>query len=85
MKANGREPKKGRVFNIKLGCFTVMQVVHQGVDLLHPNVVPNLRGGWQHNYSAKTKQAGCADEQSIYSRLSMTEPNTIVLENLFKN
>ncbi len=65
VKANVTETKRGRVFNVKLGCFTAMQVVHHGIDLLHPNVVPKLRGGWQHNYSAKTRQAGCANEQSI--------------------
>jgi hypothetical protein len=41
------------------------------IDLLHPSVVPQLSGGCQHNCSTKTRQAGCADEQSIYSLMSM--------------
>jgi len=28
-------------------------------------VAPWLSGGWQHNYSNKTRQAGCDKEQSI--------------------
>ncbi len=30
-------------------------------------VVPQLSGGWQHNYSTQTREAGCANEQSMYS------------------
>jgi hypothetical protein len=30
-------------------------------------MAPQLIGGWGHNYSTKTKQAGRANEQSIYS------------------
>jgi len=29
-------------------------------------VVPHLSDGWQHNYSTKTKEAGRANEQSMY-------------------
>jgi hypothetical protein len=29
------------------------------IDLLHLIVVPQLSGGLQHNYSTKTRQAGC--------------------------
>jgi len=29
--------------------------------------VPQLIGGWQHNYSTKARQAGHVNEQSIYS------------------
>jgi hypothetical protein len=28
--------------------------------VLHLIVVPQLSSGWQHNYTAKTRQAGCA-------------------------
>jgi hypothetical protein len=41
------------------------------IDILHPIVVPQLSGGCQHNYSTKTRQAGRADEQSLYSLMSM--------------
>jgi hypothetical protein len=41
------------------------------IDILHLIVVPKLRGGRQHNYSTKTRQAGHANEQSIYSIMSM--------------
>jgi hypothetical protein len=34
-------------------------------------VVPQLSSGWQHNYSTKTRQAGCTNEQSMYSLMSM--------------
>jgi len=30
-------------------------------------VAQQLYGGWQHNYSTNTRQAGCASEQFIYS------------------
>jgi hypothetical protein len=34
-------------------------------------IVPQLSGGWQHNYSTKTREAGCANEQSMYSVMSI--------------
>ncbi len=34
-------------------------------------MVPQLGGGRQHNYSTKTSQAGHANEQSMYSLMSM--------------
>jgi hypothetical protein len=34
-------------------------------------VLPQLTGGWQHNYSTKTRQVGRANAQSIYSLISM--------------
>jgi len=36
-------------------------------------VVPQLCSGWQHNYSTKTRQAGRANEQSMYSFMSMID------------
>jgi hypothetical protein len=36
------------------------------IALLHLIVVTMLSGGWQHNYSTETRQAGDADEQSVY-------------------
>jgi len=38
---------------------------------LHLIVVPQLSSGWWHNYSIKTRQVGCANEQSVYSLVSM--------------
>jgi hypothetical protein len=35
-------------------------------------VAPKLSSGWQHNYSTKTRQAGRANEQSMYSLMSMS-------------
>jgi len=32
--------------------------------------------GWQHNYSTKTRQAGWANEQSMYSLMSMIPTRT---------
>ncbi len=39
--------------------------------VLHLIVAPQLGGGRRHNYSTKTRQAGCANEQSMYSLMSM--------------
>jgi len=36
-------------------------------------VVPQLCSGWRHNYSTKTRQAGRANEQSMYSLMSMQQ------------
>jgi hypothetical protein len=44
---------------------------HNKKFVLHLIVVPQLSSGWQHNYSAKTRQAGWANEQSMYSLMSM--------------
>jgi hypothetical protein len=41
------------------------------IDILHLIVVAQLSGGWQHNYSTKTRQAGHANEQPMYSLISM--------------
>ncbi len=38
---------------------------------MHWILAPQLCGGWQHNYSTKTRLAGYADEHSMYSVLSM--------------
>jgi hypothetical protein len=42
--------------------------------------VPKLRRGWWHNYSTRTRLAGCTDEQSMYSLMSMllTRPQRLV-------
>jgi hypothetical protein len=50
---------------------------HNKIDLLHLIVVPQLSGGWQHKYSTKTLQAGCANEQSMYSLMSMVGPQIL--------
>ncbi len=34
-------------------------------------VAPQLSSGWQHNYSTKTRQAGWANKQSMYSLMSV--------------
>ncbi len=39
--------------------------------VLHLIVAPQLDGGWRHNYSTKTRQAGRANEQSMCSLMSM--------------
>jgi hypothetical protein len=41
------------------------------IDVLHLIVVPELSGGWQHNYSTKAKQVGHANRQSMYSVMFM--------------
>ncbi len=47
--------------------------------VLHLIVAPQLGGGRQHNYSNKTRQAGCANEQSMYSLMSMAIRSSKVL------
>jgi hypothetical protein len=34
-------------------------------------VVSQRSRGWQHNYSTKTRQAGCANKQCMYSLMFM--------------
>ena len=36
------------------------------IDLLHLIVASQLGGGWRHNNSTKTREAGHANEQSIF-------------------
>ncbi len=36
-------------------------------------VAPQLSSGWWHNYSTKTRQEGRANEQSMYSLMSMNK------------
>jgi hypothetical protein len=38
---------------------------------LYAIVVPQLSGGWQHKYSTKTRYTGCANEQSMYTLMSV--------------
>jgi hypothetical protein len=42
-------------------------------------VVPQLSVGWQQNYSTKTRQAGGANEQSIYSLTYITKMYLMVV------
>ncbi len=42
---------------------------------MHPIVAPQLRGGLQHNYSTKTRQAGRANKQYILSFMFMGKVN----------
>jgi len=44
--------------------------------VLHLIVAPQLSSGWWHNYSTKTRQTGRANEQSIYSLLSILTCDT---------
>jgi hypothetical protein len=39
--------------------------------LFHLIVAPQQSSGWRHNYSTKTRQACCANKQSMYSLVSM--------------
>ncbi len=38
----------------------------------HLIVVTKLSSGWQHNYSTKTRQTGRANQQSMYSLMSIS-------------
>ncbi len=59
--------------NLKLCCKQ-----YDKINLWHLIVVPQLSRGWQHNYSTETRQAGCANEQSMYSLMSMDATDMIV-------
>ncbi len=48
------------------------------IDLLHLIVALQLSGGWRHNYSTKTRQTGHANEQSMYSLISMGAQDGLV-------
>jgi len=39
--------------------------------------VPRLSGGWEHNYSTKARQVGCANEHSIYYLMFMDLPSVL--------
>jgi hypothetical protein len=43
--------------------------------LLHLIVAPEIRGGWGHNYSTKRRQAGRANQPSMYSLMSIASAN----------
>jgi hypothetical protein len=45
-------------------------------------VVPPLSGDWQHNYSTKTRHEGHANEQSMYSLMSMAFSREYLRGNL---
>jgi hypothetical protein len=52
-------------FNLKL-----CSKQHNKNFVLHLILVPQLSSGWRHNYSTKTRPAGQANEQSMYSLMS---------------
>jgi hypothetical protein len=54
-------------FNLKL----YNKQYHKNISF-HLIMAPQLSGGWQHNYSTKTRQVGRANEQSIFSLMSMS-------------
>ncbi len=51
---------------------------------MHLIVVPKLSGGWQHICSSKTRQAGWANEQYIYSRMSIEHSNVSMCVGIAK-
>jgi hypothetical protein len=46
---------------------------------LHMIVAPQLSSCWRHNFSTKTRQAGQANEQSMYSLMSMINPKYVII------
>jgi hypothetical protein len=51
--------------------------------VLHLIVVPQLTSGQRHNYSTKIRQAGQANEQSMYYLMSMVSTNTMKVRTLW--
>ncbi len=64
---------------------TLCSKQYNKIDLLDPILAPQLKSGWWHNYSTKTRPVGCANEQSMYSLMSMDRPqrgfDTLVSDN----
>jgi len=58
--------KYSELHNLKLNL-----CIKQYNNFLHLIVAPQVSGGLQHNYSPKTRQAAHANEQSMYSLMSM--------------
>jgi hypothetical protein len=52
--------------------------------VFHLIVAPQLSSGWQHNYPTKTRQAGCTDEQSMYSFVYVSEEKSNNNNHLYK-
>jgi hypothetical protein len=50
--------------------------------VLYLMLAPQLSSGWQHNYSTKTRQMGCANEQSIILCLCIPK---ITIKSYIKN
>ncbi len=42
-------------------------------------IAKQLSSGWQHNYSTKTRQVGRANEQSMYSLMSLVHALKITI------
>ena len=42
-------------------------------------MVPQLSSGWQHNYSTKTRQAGQANDQYMYSLMFMVATDALLV------
>jgi hypothetical protein len=51
--------------------FKICTKQYNKIDVLHLIEVPQLGGGWQHNFSTKTRHAGRAIEHLMYSLMSM--------------
>ncbi len=50
------------------------QITHAFINFSFYNffqIFRQLRGGWRHNYSTKTRQTGRANQQSMYSLVSI--------------
>ncbi len=45
-------------------------------------MAPQLGSGWQHNYSTKTRQVGHANEQSMYSLMSMISADQMSVDKI---
>jgi hypothetical protein len=48
----------------------------------HLIVARQLSSGWRHNYSTKTRQSGWANEQSMYSLMSMMLMEQLTLKSV---
>ncbi len=55
-----------------------LKLCNKQYDLLPLIVAPQPSSGWQHNYSTKTRQVGCANEQSTYSLMSMVHSQNLI-------
>ncbi len=60
-----------QIFRCSVNNLKLCSKQYNKIYILHLIVAPQLSSGWQHNYSTKTRQTGCANEQSMYSLTSM--------------
>jgi hypothetical protein len=58
--------------------------LYNKIDVLRQIVASQLSGALQHNNSTKTRQAGNANDQSMYSLIAMGETSKVTILNVLR-